>query len=176
MARSWRAGTMRAGTVVREGGEVVCRLHNGVTVEEHRHFWALVAGPELQWEEGTEVPSSEMMVPGNEMVVPGSEMMVPGSDMVVPGSEEGAVVGLKQGAVGTVVAGTMYTAVGDGRSRSAVTPGHGGLERHSVPMETLEGVKVSLLLVMPTLLSRCFARCAPAHSRVSAGRPLDRCS
>ena len=34
--RSWRGGGMRAGSVGEEGGDVVCRVHNGVTVEEHR--------------------------------------------------------------------------------------------------------------------------------------------
>ena len=35
---------MRAGSVGEEGGEVVCRVHNGVTVEEHR--WAAVLDSE----------------------------------------------------------------------------------------------------------------------------------
>ena len=34
--RTWRGGGMRAGSVGEEAGEVVCRVHNGVTVEEHR--------------------------------------------------------------------------------------------------------------------------------------------
>ena len=111
-----------------------CRISNGATVEEHLEFWILVAGRELEWREYSDEVNNKVTLPGDDAK---------------------DCIGMHNNTVGTITEGTMFAAIEDKRSKSAVSRGTYFPERLFSPCQFTQNIKVLVHTKPSHLKSLC---------------------